>query len=242
MHWRFINWINFLCNSLVHTANHSRNRWQESMTFCFHKLISLIIANHDTKKNIEILTFEYKNIVNSVLFIYASFPPISGTKMMPRPHIELAWWKLTVKLNAINIERQYKEMTDSGYDKEPAWCDDLQITEVDWNVKNIFQTTLSSFKQHYKRLRVKFITFRTTMVLENTYEAFPVGPEDEEIHLHCEMIRVKWRAEFVVALRLSSISNEKPRRGIDGICEKFIYLGTRNVHIVEGALQADGLQ
>ena len=63
--------------------------------------------------------------------------------------------------------------------------------------QNIFQTTLAVFAQHNKRLRLKFITSSTTIVLQKSKknnESFRVahgGPlEDEERKCHGVMIRV----------------------------------------------------
>ena len=55
--------------------------------------------------------------------------------------------------------------------------------------QNIFQPTLAVSAQH-KRLRLKFITFRTTIVLQKYMNPFEQPPEDEERKRHHVMIRV----------------------------------------------------
>ena len=46
------------------------------------------------------------------------------------------------------------------------------------------------YAQHNKRLKLKFITFRTTLVLQKYMNAFEQPPEDEERKHHHVMIRV----------------------------------------------------
>ena len=55
--------------------------------------------------------------------------------------------------------------------------------------QNIFQPTLAVSAQHNERLRLKFITFRTTIVLQKYMNPFEQPPEDEERKRHHVMIR-----------------------------------------------------
>ena len=55
--------------------------------------------------------------------------------------------------------------------------------------QNIFQPTLAVSAQHNERLKLKFITFGTTIVLQNM-NPFEQPPEDEERNCHHVMIRV----------------------------------------------------
>ena len=106
--------------------------------------------------------------------------------------------------------------------------------------QNIFQPTLAVSAQHNERLRLKFITFRTTIVLQKYMTPFDQLREDEERKRHHVMIRVAMNnriyrfAIVTVAISLhfsfffsvsfesvgwlSSIRNEKARSCIDGIC------------------------
>ena len=56
--------------------------------------------------------------------------------------------------------------------------------------QNIFQPTLAVSAQHNERLRLKFITFRTTTVLQKYMTPFEQLREDEERKRHHVMIRV----------------------------------------------------
>ena len=56
--------------------------------------------------------------------------------------------------------------------------------------QNIFQSTLAVSAQHNERLRSKFITFRTTIVLQKYMNPFEQPPEDEERKRHHVMIPV----------------------------------------------------
>ena len=59
--------------------------------------------------------------------------------------------------------------------------------------QNIFQPTLAVSAQHNKRLRLKFITVRTTIVLQKyDMNPFEQPPEAEERKRHHEMIRVEF--------------------------------------------------
>ena len=106
--------------------------------------------------------------------------------------------------------------------------------------QNIFQPTLAVSAQHNERLRLKFITFRTTIVLQKYMTPFEQLREDEERKRHHVMIRVAMNnriyrfrhrygsnlAAFLILFSvsfesvgwLSSIRNEKARSCIDGIC------------------------
>ena len=56
--------------------------------------------------------------------------------------------------------------------------------------QNIFQPTLAVSAQYNERLRLKFITFRATIVLQKYMNPFEQPPEDEERKRHHVMIRV----------------------------------------------------
>ena len=56
--------------------------------------------------------------------------------------------------------------------------------------QNIFQPTLAVSALHNERLRLKFITFRTTIVLQKYMTPFEQLREDEERKRHHVMIRV----------------------------------------------------
>ena len=56
--------------------------------------------------------------------------------------------------------------------------------------QNIFQPTLAVSAQHNERLRLKFITFQTIIVLQIYMNPFKQPPEDEEWKPHEVMIRV----------------------------------------------------
>ena len=56
--------------------------------------------------------------------------------------------------------------------------------------QNIFQPTLAVSAQHNQKLRLKFITFRTTIVLQKYMNPFEQPREDEERKRHHVMIRV----------------------------------------------------
>ena len=57
-------------------------------------------------------------------------------------------------------------------------------------IQNIFQPTLAVSALHNERLRLKFITFRTTIVLQIYMNPFEQPPKDEERKRHHVMIRV----------------------------------------------------
>ena len=56
--------------------------------------------------------------------------------------------------------------------------------------QNIFQPTLAVSAQHNERLRLKFITFCTTIVLQKYMNPFEQPSEEEERKRHHMMIRV----------------------------------------------------
>ena len=104
--------------------------------------------------------------------------------------------------------------------------------------QNIFQPTLAVSAQHKERLRLKFITFCTTIVLQKYMNPFEQPPEDEERKHHHMMIAMNNRITVfdivtaAISLHFSfffSISfepvcwsllirNEKIRSYIDRIC------------------------
>ena len=63
---------------------------------------------------------------------------------------------------------------------------------------NIFQPTLAVSVQHNERLRLKFITLRTAIVLQKHMNPFEQPPEDEDRKRYHVMIRVAMNNRFTV--------------------------------------------